>query len=136
MLEMVLFYDNWMSESTVSTMLEYGPAFVARLGSELVGYALTNYHQGVLDLVRLGVVPARHGCGIGRLLLEEVVEVEHHLLTLTVKKDNTQALKLYKRFGFKLHGELESAWVLLRTSSSPTPCRSGRTCRSSSHQAD
>jgi ribosomal protein S18 acetylase RimI-like enzyme len=115
-LEEALFYDNWMSGHTICNELGRGPAWVVKRGEETVGYLLTNYSGGVLDVIRVGVQPKIHGVGVGRTLMEAALAYPHKVATLTVRKDNRPALQLYKKLGFVLHGDLGPAWVLLRTS--------------------
>jgi ribosomal protein S18 acetylase RimI-like enzyme len=133
-LEEQLFYENWMSDHTIRDELSRGPAWVVRLRGGLVGYLLTNYRAHVIDVIRLAVHPHRQGCGIGRILMETALGYPHQLATLTVRKENAAAVKLYTKLGFQLHGEIDSSWVLIRTSSPATRARKQRTCRSSSRR--
>lgn len=59
----------------------------------------------LLNIHDLAVLPGRRGGGIGRALLsaaeEYAREQGHCKLTLEVQDDNTPALQLYTRFGFR-----------------------------------
>lgn len=124
-IEEELFPENWMGESSVLNGLARGPAFVAITEEgTVVGYALTEYYDGLLDLLRLGVTRIAQGLGLGRALLQEVTDVHHRECMLTVRKDNLAALHLYKSSGFSLHGDLGEALVLIRSASRSTPDRS------------
>lgn len=116
-LEEELFPENWMSECTILNELERGPTFVlAAHGGGIPAYAMTHWRDGVLDLLRLGVTETHQGYGLGCLLLHRVLLVPHKTCVLTVRSDNTRAIALYRREGFKLYGVTEQSLVLLRTS--------------------
>jgi ribosomal protein S18 acetylase RimI-like enzyme len=53
------------------------------------------------------VRPGARRAGVGRRLVETVVEFARHrveLIQLSVVRDNVQALRLYKRLGFSEYG--------------------------------
>ena len=60
--------------------------------------------RSLINLHDLAVHPEYQGQGIGRLLLENVItyaaENQHYAITLEVRKDNINALKLYRKLGF------------------------------------
>lgn len=133
-LEEQLFYENWMSEHSIRDELGRGPAWAAFFGYCLEGYLLTNYRARVLDIIRVAVHPSKQGMGVGARLMETALEYPCEMATLTVRKDNPVAIRLYKHLGFQLHGDLGPAWVLVRTSSKSTRARSGRTCTPSARR--
>lgn len=79
-----------------------------------VGYALaTSHYEGRLThLVRLAVLPERHGQGIGTRLLAEVVGFcrrhDTQVLSLNTQVSNTSARRLYEWFGFRPTGDRQS----------------------------
>jgi ribosomal protein S18 acetylase RimI-like enzyme len=110
-----LLFENAMAPSMLDRELSYGPCFV--IGSPVVAYALVREQPEVVDLLRLGVLPSAQGQGHGRKLLEHVIGLDKDTM-LTVLKENTRALRLYKNAGFSIVGELRVdgalAWVMLR----------------------
>lgn len=78
--------------------------------SRAVGMAVcfVNYStfraRSLINVHDLAVHPDCQGQGIGRKLLENVIshaaENQHYAITLEVRKDNINALKLYRKLGF------------------------------------
>ena len=60
--------------------------------------------RSLINVHDLAVHPEYQGRGIGRTILENViryaVENQHYAITLEVRKDNINALKLYRKLGF------------------------------------
>ena len=110
-----LLFTNAMAPSMLGRELSYGPCFV--IGEPVVAYALVREQSTMVDLLRLGVLPSMQGRGYGRKLLEHVVALGKDTM-LTVLKENTRALHLYRSVGFSIVGELRVdgafAWVMLR----------------------
>ncbi len=88
------------------------PHFVALVGDEVVGWCdviakprATLAHSGTLGL---GLREAHRGRGIGRALMETTLEGARNRgftrVELTVRVDNTRAIRLYERVGFKIEG--------------------------------
>ncbi len=89
---------------------------VAEVDGDVVGFAeLLTYswprhnHVGELNMIVTNV--ERQGQGVGRALVEAVIEVADdwfHLvrLQLFVWTDNTHAIRLYEDFGFTIEGTL------------------------------
>ncbi len=69
-----------------------------------VGTVGAAVHDGAIELVKLGVDPAHHGHGTGRLLCEAVIafarERGFDTLTLVSNSGLTAAIRLYERLGF------------------------------------
>ncbi len=66
--------------------------------------------------VAIAVVPDRHGRGVGAALLGALLNTARargfHALSLSVRRDNPAAIKLYERNGFvKLFG-VEGSWTM------------------------
>lgn len=111
-LEKLLFLDSAMGEKLLRTELEAGQGFLVGQG---YGYALVRDDATLVDLTRLGVLPAWQNRGLGSLLLERVFLLGKETM-LTVKKANELALGLYLRRGFSIVGSIEPAraWVMRR----------------------
>jgi ribosomal protein S18 acetylase RimI-like enzyme len=83
----------------------------------LVGYAFVTHYRGrLIHLVRIAVLPAAQGQGIGAHLLAEVIGYARgagaDILTLNTQIDNAPARRLYERFGFRLTGERQTVLEL------------------------
>ena len=115
-----MLFDNAMASSTFDRELRIGQCFV--LGTPAFAYALIREQHEVIDLLRLGVLPVWQGKGHGKRLVEHVLAMGKDVM-LTVRKDNQQALALYKGLGFRIVGELRTdgvtGWVMLRSLSTP-----------------
>jgi ribosomal protein S18 acetylase RimI-like enzyme len=87
-------------------------AFGAFRGSELVGIAGLLIREGQKEahkglLVGMYVRPSARKSGVGRRLVETVVEFARHrveLVQLAVVSENEQARRLYERLGFVKYG--------------------------------
>jgi ribosomal protein S18 acetylase RimI-like enzyme len=66
----------------------------------------------LLDITRLGVVPLARRQRVGNALLERALEDSRDVI-LTVRKDNTPALLLYRRHGFTVVSQTAGeSWVM------------------------
>ena len=87
-------------------------AFGAFHGSELVGIAGLLIREGQKEahkglLVGMYVRPSARKSGVGRRLVETIVEFARHrveLIQLSVVSENEQARRLYERLGFVEYG--------------------------------
>ncbi len=95
-------------------LLESSNFMVVELDGEIAGYAFTTAHFGgrLVHLVRIAVLPAYRGQGIGVRLLAEVVAYARSLgaesLTLNTQSHNAAAQRLYVWFGFRRTGEQQT----------------------------
>jgi ribosomal-protein-alanine N-acetyltransferase len=91
----------FMSELRYSDSRAY---LVARIGTEIVGYAGLMLAAGDGHVTNVGVDPRHRRQGIAtRLMLEltrRALEEGAEALTLEVRVSNTAAQELYRRFGF------------------------------------
>ena len=110
MLEVELF-DNAMPPAMLAREIEFGWGLV--IGNPVEAYALVRANGNLLDLTRLGVTAASRQKGYGKALLEEVLRLGMPVC-LTVLKSNAVALRLYKKYGFKIVGHLpaDNAWLM------------------------
>lgn len=78
---------------------------VAEVAGELVGYAGVYLLPPDADVQTIAVGTKGQGCGIGRRLLDELIERAKDAgcvqLVLEVRSDNAPALGLYRRAGFE-----------------------------------
>lgn len=81
---------------------------VATCDDRVVGYVIASVDNGVCHLVSIAVLPVYRGLGIGRLLAESALEdcKKRGALRayLEVAVDNTPAISLYRKLGFRVVG--------------------------------
>jgi [ribosomal protein S18]-alanine N-acetyltransferase len=74
----------------------------------IVGYAGMWIRAGEAHVTTIGVAPEVRGRGLGELLfvslLEEAIARDAQWLTLEVRVSNTQAKRLYEKYGLTKHG--------------------------------
>jgi [ribosomal protein S18]-alanine N-acetyltransferase len=74
----------------------------------IVGYAGMWIRAGEAHVTTIGVAPELRGKGLGELLFvalfEEAIARDAEWLTLEVRVSNTQAKRLYEKYGLKKHG--------------------------------
>lgn len=95
--------ETWWAELAARPRRSY---VVAVQHGRVIGYAGVDLGGEVADVMTMAVAPAARGSGLGRRLLDELVdraEADHaaHLM-LEVREDNGPARKLYETKGFKL----------------------------------
>lgn len=82
-----------------------GAAWLRLLPAEDPGWGFVDSATPELSMA---VVPEHRGRGIGRRLLEQLIEAaaaQYHALSLSVDPANLPALRLYERFGFVTVGQ-------------------------------
>ena len=114
-LETILFAGDgpWSTEAFRAELRQ--PAnhyFAARVNGELVGYAgialLGTQGNGEAEVHTVGVDPAWQRHGIGRLLMEAMLEVSDAFggpVFLEVRTDNAAAIGMYQSFEFEILGK-------------------------------
>ena len=73
-------------------------SFVAVFGSEVVGYVFCNKDS----IISFAVQEKYRKKGLGRALLQHCVSTFSTPVNLSVRVNNTNAIKLYESFGFKI----------------------------------
>ena len=118
-IEAELFPDNCFNERTLLYEMQSSRGWVVEREGKLLGYVLVRVENGLVDILRLGVVPGHHRQGIATRLLTKALSLAPKAM-LTVKKDNAAALSLYFSFGFRItaHLEDEQAWMMATSSES------------------
>lgn len=81
---------------------------IASLNEEIAGYALVFIRNSHGRIYSIATNPKFRGVGAGKKLMDKILsETEHlHYLTLEVRKDNTSAISLYKKYGFNTVREI------------------------------
>lgn len=100
--------------------------FVAKQDNICIGYAGFWNVAGEGGITNIAVLPDYRRAGVGSMLLKRITaaaqSMKLELLTLEVRKSNTAAQNLYKRFGFDIIGERkryysdngEDAWIMTK----------------------
>ena len=105
-MEEALFSDPW-SEGAVASHLSapHNHALVALSDDRIVGYCIYSSLLGEAELLRIAVAPELRRCGIARALLSEMLSLTaSDTVYLEVRSQNTPAITLYERFGFRANG--------------------------------
>ena len=69
----------------------------------LVGFLIFNKNYEVLDLLYIVVEPIYRSNGIGSKLVEYLIKnTDYERILLEVRCDNVNAIKLYKKYNFKI----------------------------------
>ena len=112
-LESLLFPEGALSEEQLEKELRIGRAWVSDGGE---GYVLCAWGPDFVDILRLGVHPEKQCMGVGRALLLEVLARATLSVTLTVKKNNGKAIKLYRSEKFNVVASMphRDALVMMR----------------------
>ena len=80
---------------------------------------------GIGSIQNIGIVPGHRGLGLGTVLIERALEGFRRYglreASLEVTADNTRAVRLYQRLGFRRHGTRGRCPRPSRRSSSPPP---------------
>ena len=114
-LELTLFRDNCLNWKTIESEIQHGEGFVIYNGGRLIAYLLARTSVGITDILRLGVLSSEQGRGYGTSLIQALLQIRHprNEIMLTVRKNNDQAIRLYRRHGFVIVGQLHDSWVML-----------------------
>ncbi len=87
-----------------------GLFFVARRSRRLVGYCVSAVAGTAAEVISLAVVPEQRENGIGSALLRHTISRlrRRHIrtLVLTVRVGNENAIRLYRRLGFRAVGRI------------------------------
>jgi ribosomal-protein-alanine N-acetyltransferase len=86
------------------------PALVAEIENELAGFALYRVVAGEGELLNLAVHPAARRSGVGRALLQEMMQLAD-LWHLEVRESNIAAISLYRSIGFVQAGRRASYYA-------------------------
>lgn len=92
-------YGRWYIVATVDEPGAIGP-------EPVVGYAGLWFDGDVAQVMTIGVATEFQRCGVGRMLLDRLIERARALrasaVLLEVRVDNDPALAMYRRFGFEV----------------------------------
>lgn len=115
-IERASFTTPWSEISFLNEI--YNPlssAYVAMLGTEVVGYIVTKRVEDEGHILDLAVHPAHRGEGMARALvskgLEELRQKGSRYVYLEVRVSNAEAIRLYESFGFRAGGIRKSYYL-------------------------
>ena len=94
---------GWWRERWRGELVPGATIVVAEVSGTLVGFVTVNTATGYLD--QIVVAPTHWGAGIAEMLLEEAKRLSPAPLELHVNKDNSRAVRFYRKHGFAVAGE-------------------------------
>ena len=106
-LECSVFPHPWTRANFVDSLASSYDAWVLRSSADdaLAGYFLLMHAVDETHLLDVAVAGARHGEGLGRLLLDRIAlrarEQGMASVLLEVRPSNERALQVYKRYGYQ-----------------------------------
>lgn len=105
------FASPWRREHFVFEILEnrWAVNSVAKIGSDIVGYACVWHLDDELKINNIAVAPRLRGLGLGRFILRRVLDdARRHgcvVARLEVRRGNGAARRLYQEHGFEEVGQ-------------------------------
>ncbi len=94
------------SVNEIRRMLIHDYALVAKIGGKVVGYCIFKRKNSNFFIVSIAIHPLYRRKGIASLLLSKTIEECKKLgcrkIGLHVRTKNMPAIRLYKKFGFKI----------------------------------
>jgi len=104
-IERLLFNDPWPKKSFRTEIRQNNISypFIVEEYNEIVGYIICWYYLEELHIGNIAVVPDRQGQGLGKMMLDWVLEYfsNYNKAFLEVRESNTKAINLYTAFGFE-----------------------------------
>ena len=96
--------NSFLSKVQVISDLDnnpFGRYLILQEKNEIIGYVYYSdiYERAEINQIEINFI--HRNCGKGSILLEKLISLVDKDITLEVKKDNIQAIKLYKKFGFE-----------------------------------
>ena len=99
-------YHIWSQEGVYITV---------KKNKDFAGFAFLEYEGGVVWLAELLVFEKFRGHGIGKELMERVIahakKLKCHKIILETNVEREAAMKLYKKYGFKLEARLPNHYA-------------------------
>ena len=104
--------DEWI----LKPIIKYGKVFVLVLENKVIGIAefIRNFDGDEIFLYGFSIKKIYRRCGYGKKLLEESIKIfgekKIKKMGLTVSLENTEAIKLYRKIGFKMEKVLKDEY--------------------------
>ncbi len=104
-IEQASFLLPWKGEFFLKELsLSHGWLWVAEKEGPIVGYVCGWFVADEGEILKVAVHPSYRRCGVGKFLVEKVIEIAGHhsiqTLHLEVRVNNAAAISLYKLHGF------------------------------------
>jgi [ribosomal protein S18]-alanine N-acetyltransferase len=103
-IEQVIFPYPWTRGNFLDSLNAGHSCWVMQQDATIVGYAVVMMVLDEAHLLNISVAKAMQGNGLGRLLLEHVMQIGRQYgglnMFLEVRPSNTSALRLYESIGF------------------------------------
>lgn len=106
-----LLFDNAFNATTLDREIHNGSHCWVTGSERIEGYILYHKGRGLTDILRVGVHPSYQKRGIGTSLIRIPMKQSKRCM-LSVRKNNLGAIRLYRRLGFSITGDLGSSWVM------------------------
>ncbi len=88
---------------------------VAEIKNQVIGFAGIWFKLGEFHIVNLAVLPEKRRMGIGNALVSELISFakksKGRYIFLEVEDENTNAIELYKGFGFRVIRRIEGYYA-------------------------
>jgi [ribosomal protein S18]-alanine N-acetyltransferase len=99
-----VFSDAWSANDFVECITASVPFFVAERGGVVAGYVVAHSAADEGEILNLGVAAAHRRHGVGRALVEQILQVLAargvRMVYLEVRASNAAARRLYESLGF------------------------------------
>lgn len=101
------FSEPW-TENMILGSIGKDYVYAIRGEKDFLGYLVFSITLDTAELLRIAVTPGNQNRGLGSQLMTALIEVcgqrKVERIFLEVRKDNTSAINLYKKFGFETIG--------------------------------
>ena len=112
-----LLFENAFNATTFTHELSTGAQCWVTGSERIEGYILFREENGLIDILRVAVHPTYQSRGVGTSLMKIAMKQSERCM-LSVRKDNDGAIRLYRRLGFSILGDLGSSWVMTTSAAS------------------
>ena len=107
-IERAVFSDPWSANDFSECLAAETPFLVALRGQKVAGYAVAHFAADEGEILNLGVATAQRRGGVGRALVERLLEELRdrgvRVVYLEVRESNAAARRLYESLGFAAVG--------------------------------
>ena len=104
-----------LSKSSFRYHIKNNLLFIAKMDEKIVGYILLLIKRKNPKIYSIGVLEEYRGKSISKKLLQKILDEAQNLgfskVVLEVRTDNTLAISLYEKFGFRITKQLNSFYL-------------------------
>lgn len=99
----LLINNNFNRVNNIDELINNEKIIGYYIDNKLVGFLIYEQNYEILDLLYIVVEPIYRNKNIGSELMEYLINnIEYEKILLEVRCDNVNAIKLYKKFNFKI----------------------------------